>query len=166
MYRDFPRDFSRHHLWSSWVLFFGCWFCFVKKTESLPISLRGPKSGVGVWTPWCFGYFLSLFSKAVSVLLREEKVPTWGLRLPKSSGLHLKHVMWALLARGFHQLPPARTSRRSARVGVSSEAGVWGGMFPPTAAVMLRAYFGNSCLPRTFQFPPRRGEERLFKASN
>lgn len=83
-----------------WLLVLSC-----QETEFLPIHLMGPKSGLLTnrgWTPWSLEDDLGLFPRAVSVLQKEGEgthVRTLG-KDPKSSGLHLKHVIWVVSCKG------------------------------------------------------------------
>lgn len=89
-------------------MFFWLLVLFFQETELLPIHLRGPKSGLLTnrgWTPWSLEDYL--FSGVVSVLQKEGEdahVRHLG-KGPKSSGLHLKHVIWVVSCKGVSSAP-------------------------------------------------------------
>lgn len=107
--------------------------------------------------------FWGLFKFYSQFFCRKEKVPAWGLCLPEAQWFASETCDVGCFLRGdFISSHQPEHSARSTRAGVTRDAGDG----PRTAAVMLRQYFGNRCLPRTFQFIPRRGEESIFKASS
>ena len=87
------------------------------------MHLRGPKSGL--LTRGDLETVLGLFPGTISFLLQEEKVPMWGLCLPKPSGLHLNHVIWAVYCEKISSAPTSlHTAPGAPRLGFPESLGM------------------------------------------